>query len=158
MNYFLLNLLLAASWMLVNGTYSSTQFLVGFLVGFASLGLTLPFTGRTSYFRRVRAAVGLALFFVFELFASSVIVVWDILTLRHRSLPRIIHVPLDARTDLEIALLGNLLSLTPGSLSLDVTPDRKFLIVHAMFVDDPDEVVNEIKARLEKRLLEVTRE
>ena len=158
MNHFLLNLLLAASWMLVNGAYSIADFLVGFLVGFASLGLTLPFTRRTSYFRRVRAAVGLVLFFVFELFASSVVVVRDILTLRHRSLPRIIHVPLDARTDLEIALLGNLLSLTPGSLSLDVTPDRQFLIVHGMFVDDPDTLIRTIKSGLERRLLEVTRE
>lgn len=158
MSYFLLNLLLAMGWMLVNGAYGSADFLVGFAVGFASLALTLPFTGKTAYFRRVRAAATLVVYFLYELFASSVLVVWDILTLRHRSRPQLIHVPLDAATDLEITLLGNLLSLTPGTLSLDVTPDRRHLIVHAMFVDDPQQVIDTIKGGLERRLLEVTRD
>ena len=60
----------------------------------------------------------------------------------------------EAKSDGEILLVANLISLTPGSLSLDVSPDRKTLYVHAMFVDDPDAVRQELKHGLERRVME----
>jgi multicomponent Na+:H+ antiporter subunit E len=71
--------------------------------------------------------------------------------------PAIIAIPLDARTDLEITLLSNLIALTPGSLGLDVSDDRSVLYVHGMFVDDPDAFCRDIKDHLERRLLELLR-
>ncbi|WP_200852822.1 Na+/H+ antiporter subunit E, partial [Klebsiella pneumoniae] len=71
--------------------------------------------------------------------------------------PDIVYVPLDARSDLEITLLANMVSLTPGTLSLDVSEDRQYLIVHAMFAPEHQAVINDIKNGLEKRILEVTR-
>lgn len=65
--------------------------------------------------------------------------------------------PIEAKTDLEITLLANLITLTPGTLTLDVAPDRKSLYVHAMFVDDPEQIRAEIKNGMERRLLEVMR-
>ena len=69
----------------------------------------------------------------------------------------VIEVPIEAKTDLEITLLANLITLTPGTLTLDVAPDRKSLYVHAMFVDDPEQIRAEIKNGMERRLLEVMR-
>jgi multicomponent Na+:H+ antiporter subunit E len=63
--------------------------------------------------------------------------------------------PLDVQSDLEILLVTNLISLTPGTLSLDVTPDRKTLIVHAMFADDPEALVKELKNGMERMVKEV---
>ncbi len=63
-------------------------------------------------------------------------------------------VPLDARTDGQIAVLSNLISLTPGTLSLDVSPDRRTLYVHAMSVSSPDVLRREIKEGFERRVLE----
>ena len=63
--------------------------------------------------------------------------------------------PLDVTSDLEILLVTNLISLTPGTLSLDVTPDRKTLIVHAMFADDPDALIAELKDGMERMVREV---
>ena len=54
-------------------------------------------------------------------------------------------------------MLANLITLTPGTLTLDVAPDRKSLYVHAMFVDDPEQIRAEIKNGMERRLLEVMR-
>ena len=71
--------------------------------------------------------------------------------------PDIVHVPLDVSTDLEISLLANMVSLTPGSLSLDITADKKHMVVHAMFAPEHEKVIREIKDGLEKRILEVTR-
>jgi multicomponent Na+:H+ antiporter subunit E len=68
--------------------------------------------------------------------------------------PRFDH---DARDDLEILILANMVSLTPGTLSLEVSDDRRILYVHAMFIDEPENVRRSIKEGLERRILEVTR-
>jgi multicomponent Na+:H+ antiporter subunit E len=88
---------------------------------------------------------------------ASLRVAWDVVTPPIYSRPGIIAVPLDAETDFEITVLGHLISLTPGTLSLDVSPDRRTLYVHAMFVDDPDELRRQIKAGMERRVLEALR-
>ncbi|RED17836.1 Na+/H+ antiporter subunit E [Pontivivens insulae] len=102
--------------------------------------------------------IQLVLYFLWDLFSSSVIVAWDVLTPRDRSEPQLLLMPLDAETDAEIMATANLISLTPGTLSLDVTPDRKHLLVHSMFgAGNPDEVRKSLKGGIERRLLRVTR-
>ena len=157
MTYFLLNLVLALVWLLINGNYSSIDFIIGYIVGFFVLFLSQPF-GLNSYFQKFNAVLQLYLFFMKELFMSVGRVVWDVLTPEHLAQPEIIYVPLTAQTDLEITLLANMISLTPGTLSLDVTPDRKFLIIHAMFVEDESDIIRSIKEGMERKLLEVTRD
>ena len=65
--------------------------------------------------------------------------------------------PLDAKTDAEITLLANVVTLTPGTLSLDVSPDRSTLYVHAMFLESPEALRRDIKEGFEKRILELLR-
>jgi multicomponent Na+:H+ antiporter subunit E len=71
--------------------------------------------------------------------------------------PGIIAVPLDAETDFEITLLANLITMTPGTLSLDLSDDRKTLYVHAMYITDPEKIRHSIKHDLERRVLAVLR-
>lgn len=162
MVYFSLNLFVAVAWMLMNGTYSSLDFIIGFAVGFCALWLGQPIeriTGKkTRYFSKFKALIVLVLFFLKELFASVGKVAWDVITPTNHSDPEIIQVPLDAKTDLEITILANMVSLTPGSLSLDVSEDKQYLIVHAMFAADTEQTIRDIKNNLEKKLLEVTRD
>ncbi|MDN3715790.1 Na+/H+ antiporter subunit E [Vibrio breoganii] len=157
MIYFFLNFFLALAWMLLNGSYNVTDFVLGFTVGFLALALSQPFGLKTSYFKRFRVGLNLLLFFLYEMFVSVIRVTWDVITPTHLSDPDIVYVPLDVSTDLEITLLANMVSLTPGSLSLDVSSDRKHLIVHAMFAPDHEKVSRDIKQGLEKRILEMTR-
>jgi multicomponent Na+:H+ antiporter subunit E len=84
-------------------------------------------------------------------------VLWDVITPKHISRPGIIGIPLDARTDAEIMLVANLISLTPGTLSLDLSEDRRVLYIHVMFLDDIEETRQQIKQGLERRVLEVMR-
>ena len=84
-------------------------------------------------------------------------VAFDVVTPTSYARPGIVAVPLDARTDVEITLLSNLITMTPGSLAIDVSDDRTVIYVHAMFVDDPDELRREIKEDLERRVLELLR-
>ncbi|WP_234496622.1 Na+/H+ antiporter subunit E [Vibrio maritimus] len=157
MSYFLLNLFLAFAWMLINGSYSSGNFVIGFIVGFFALRLSQPFGLKTSYFKRFTATLSLFVYFIYEMIVSVARVMWDVITPTHLSDPDIVYVPLDAKSDVEITLLANMVSLTPGSLCLDVTEDKKHLVVHAMFAPEHEEVIQSIKQGMERRILEVTR-
>ena len=110
--------------------------------------------GQSGYFERVWRLVRLAVFFVYELIVSSLRVVWDVVTPSHLSRPGIVALPLDVDGEAEILVVANLISLTPGSLSLDLSSDRKTLYVHAMFVDDPEKLRQELKSGIERRVVE----
>jgi multicomponent Na+:H+ antiporter subunit E len=88
---------------------------------------------------------------------SSLRVAQAVLSPRMPIRPGIFAYPLEVKSDLEITLLANLITLTPGTLSLDVSSDRKVLYVHGMFVDNPQAVIQSTHDSLEKAVLEVTR-
>ena len=156
MNLFAVNLLLAFTWVALTGQMSFGGLVSGFALGFAALWLSRPLYGGTGlYFVSAYRLVQLALFFAYDLCASSIKVAWDVLTPQTQSNPAILEVPLDVTSDLEILLVTNLISLTPGTLSLDVSPDRKVLYVHAMFADDPDEVIADLKNGMERMVRRV---
>jgi len=156
MNLFLLNIILAIVWAGLWGSFTLFQLTAGFLVGFTILWLVQPmFGGPSPYYVRAYRIVRLILFFIYDLIMSSLQVAYDVLTPKDNSNPKIIEMPLDVESDIEILLVTNLISLTPGTLSLDVTPDRKTLIVHAMFADDPDAVIKDLKSGMERMVKEV---
>ncbi len=157
MNLFLLNIFLALGFSAVLGRLNLGGFIAGFVVGYGALWLSKPLYGETRYFERLPQVLKLATFFGKELLISNLKVLWDVITPRHISRPGIIAIPLDARTDLEIMLVANLISLTPGTLSLDLSEDRRLLYIHVMFLDDIDQTRRQIKEGLERRVLEVMR-
>jgi len=150
MNILSTNLILAIVWAALTGAFSFGALLTGFVIGFAALWVIQPLTGATSYHARVFAWIRLVAMFHYQLLVSSLAVAWDVLTPRHHSRPAIVDVPLDVESDAGILLFTNLVSLTPGTLSLDVTDDRKTLRVHAMFADDPEALCREIKSGMEQ--------
>ena len=107
--------------------------------------------------RRAWKAISLGVYFLYELVVASLRVVWDVITPTIHSRPGVVAVPLDAETNIEITLLANMVSLTPGTLSLEVSEDRRTLFVHAMFIDEVEDIRREVKGGMERRLLEVTR-
>jgi multicomponent Na+:H+ antiporter subunit E len=68
-----------------------------------------------------------------------------------------VKVPLDAKTNMEISILSNIISLTPGTLIMDVSDDKKVVYVHVMHLVDKDDFIKEIKLKFEKPLLELMR-
>lgn len=157
MAYFFLNLLFALAWVVVNQSFSFINFLFGFFIGFISLWITQPLGKRSTYFKRLKAFAKLVFYLICDLGASASRVAWEVLTPHITSRPDIIHFPLDAKSDIEITLLANMISLSPGSLTLDVSEDRSYLIIHEMFADNPNDVISSIKKNLEKNMLEVIR-
>ena len=78
-------------------------------------------------------------------------ILWPFRTLR----PGIVAVPLDTRSAVENTLLANIVTLTPGTMSIDLSPDGKTLYVHVLDMDSPDAVRKNIKEGLERRLIQL---
>lgn len=157
MRVFVSNLLLALLWAALSNELTLFNLFSGFIVGFAALFVARGALGDTRYFRSVWLLMTFIGFFVRELVRSSAKVAHDIVTPQHRMRPGVIALEMDAKTDLEITLLANLISLTPGTLSLDVSADRTKLYIHAMYIDDCDAEAfkRRLKATVEKRVLEL---
>jgi multicomponent Na+:H+ antiporter subunit E len=151
------NLLLALAWIAMSGEFSAANFLVGFALGYVVLLLTRRSIGRTTYFGRTWRLIAFVGFYLRELLLANLRVAYDVVTPTHHMHPGIVAVPLDARSDVEITLLANLLTMTPGTLSMDISDDRTTLYVHGMFVSDPEAFRREVKDGFERRVLELLR-
>ncbi len=156
-NQLLFNILLAISWMLLRGELGAETFIEGIIIGFLILWVSRSALGGNKYFSKIPLAIKFIFYFIKELIKANLIVAYDIITPKDYMKPGIIAFPLDAKTNLEITLFANLITLTPGTLSLDVSSDRKTLYVHGLYVKDAESFRKELKEGLEKRLLEVLR-
>lgn len=155
MNIFGLNIALAIAWAALTGDISLQGLGVGFVLGSAALFVTRPlFPGSARYFSRAGRWMILIVTFLWELVISSVQVVWDVLTPQHMARPGIISVPLDLDDDMAVLVMTNYISLTPGTLCLDVTEDCNTLLIHAMFADDPEAIRRSIKDGVERLVRE----
>ncbi|MCH7408617.1 Na+/H+ antiporter subunit E [Belliella sp. DSM 111904] len=154
---FLSNLLLSLIWVAITGAFTVENFLFGFALSFFLLWVSATDRRDNKYFNRIPKLVSFVFFFLYELVKANVQVAYDVITPRHYMEPGIVKIPLDAESDLEITLLANLITLTPGTLSLDVSEDRKVLYVHAMYVKDKEAFIASIKNGFERKLLEITR-
>ncbi|MEM1237337.1 MAG: Na+/H+ antiporter subunit E [Pseudomonadota bacterium] len=153
------NLFLAAAWAILFGEFTWLTMMSGLVVGYFILGILQPLTGvKSSYFKKVWYWIKLLVMFHYELIISSGQVIWDIITPTLKAKPAIINMPLDVKTDAGILLVTNLISLTPGTLSIDVSPDRKTLTLHAMFADDPDAVCRQLKNGMERWVIDAVEE
>ena len=151
------NLLLALVWAALQGEFSLRTLLTGHVLGYVILlvlvrgGVLHP----SPYIGRVHRVLGLAAFFFWELIRANARLAFDVVTPRYHMKPGIIAVPLDATRDAEILLLSMLINTTPGSVALDVSPDKKTLYVHVMYMETPDAAREEIKQGFERRVLGV---
>lgn len=105
---------------------------------------------------RLLKAIPFTFFFLWDLTVANAVVAWEVVTPRHYMRPGIVEVPIRSSRPIEIALLANLISLTPGTLSLEVGEDRAALYVHALHLVSPEDLRVRVR-RLEDRLLWVLR-
>jgi multicomponent Na+:H+ antiporter subunit E len=95
--------------------------------------------------------------FLYDLWVSSLQVAIAVLSPGGRIRPRMVTIPLETRTDLQTTLVGNFISLTPGTLTVDVAPDGRTLLVHDMFAgDSSDKTRTDVQTGLQKRVMEAT--
>lgn len=150
------HLLLSLVWMALTGAFSFDNFIFGGVVCFFLLRLVMGSSSHR-YFTIVPRTMGFVFYFLYELLKANIQVAADVVTPPFYMKPGIVGVPLTAETDTEISLLANLISLTPGTLSLDVSDDRTTLYVHVMYLKDEQAFIESVKNGFERRLLSIMR-
>ncbi|MAY74297.1 MAG: Na+/H+ antiporter subunit E [Phycisphaerae bacterium] len=153
------NIIIAVVWTLVLGPFTPGNLLVGFILGFVLIWLAGGEVARRSgYVRRTRAAIALIIFTLVELVKANVRVAYYTISSISKRTPAVLTVPIEPDlTDTEITLLSNLITMTPGTLTMDVADDRSCIFVHFMHVDDAESEIEAIKTGFERKILEVTR-
>lgn len=157
MNLLLVNVLLALAWAAVSGSFSLGNLLFGFVLAALALSLIREQVGSVGYFSRLRRVASLIVLFVYELILSGFRVAILVLQPNMNLKPGIFAYSLKVDRDFEITLLANLITLTPGTLSVDVSPDRTTLYIHALDCADPDEIRKDIADGFERKILEAFR-
>jgi len=147
-------LLLTLAWLALTGETSVADAAFGAVVAWSALQLTGKQPASFGW-RRVPAAVHLGVFFLWELIVANVKVAAVVIQPGRLLRSGIVAVPLEVTSDSQISLLANLITLTPGTLSLDVSTDRKVLYVHFLQMGSPEAARRELKEGFEKRVLAV---
>lgn len=154
------SLLLALLWLSLNGAVSPGHVLLAVLLGAGVPWLLQPlWPAPPRRIRRPLRAFALAL-------AFAALVAWDVVvaTLRVaravlsplRSLrPGFATVPIELDEPRAISLLAHVVTLTPGTVTVDVAEDRRSLTIHALDLSDPDGTVRTIRERYERRIREI---
>jgi multicomponent Na+:H+ antiporter subunit E len=153
-NLFLLNILLAMLWMFMWGSFHSYSLLAGLLLGYLLLGIVSRTTGAQSYGTRGWRFMLFSIYFIRILIKANLIVAWEIITPGYQMTPGIIRYPIKGMTDFQITSLANAITLTPGTLSVDLDDKTEFLYVHCMYAQNRPEAVKDLD-ELRDRIMEV---
>ncbi|MBB5571885.1 MULTISPECIES: Na+/H+ antiporter subunit E [Rhizobium] len=154
---FVFNLLLAIVWVAVTGSASFLNLVLGFVLAALVLATLRGSYGGVPYLGRIGRILQLLLLFLRELAKSAWAVAVTVMSPKMDVKPGIFAFPLTVDRDFEITLLANLITLTPGTLSVDVSDDRKTLYVHALDCSDPEAVKRGIADGFERRIMEAFR-
>lgn len=151
----LVNVALAALWPIFLPAQGAIDYLYGLVVGALALSVY-----ERRYGRRILWFWGFVFFVLWEMIVSNVKLVWLIMQRQPRLAPGIVAIPLRVTTGLEITILASVITLTPGTLSIDLGQNDEgdpVLYVHTIQLIDPDAFRREIQDNFERRLLLVTR-
>jgi|SRR5688572_15851903 len=146
------SILLALAWAALQGEMTLANLVAGYGVGYAILALltrggVMPSTlvARTGHGLRLTA------FFAVEMLRANFRVAVDVLR-GNRIEPAVVGIPLDITSDGEILLLSMLINITPGSVTIDLSDDRRTLYVHVMHMKTAEQTRREIKDGFERRV------
>ena len=155
MRPFLWNLLLGLTWVALTGTFTGANLIVGVLLGYLVLAAAGSTVGARGYTTRAWRRVGFLFFYLWELLLSNLRVARDVVRPRSHARPAIVAIPVDGLSRAQVTLLANLITMTPGTLSIDASSDEGTLYIHAMFVDDVQKLRDEIEHGLTRRVREL---
>ena len=150
-------LLLTLAWIALTGSWTIPNALLGAVLSVLASSFAREQRRRREVVLRPLRIVELALLFLYELMLSGYRVARLVLMPRMELRPGIFAYPLKVDRNFEITLLANLITLTPGTLSVDVSADRKTLFVHAINCSDPDQTRRDIADGFERKILEAFR-
>jgi multicomponent K+:H+ antiporter subunit E len=151
-----LTVILAIVWVLLQNEFSAGMAVFGILLGIIIPRATAAFwPERPTSFRKGKM-ISYGLLVIWDIMVANVQVAWIVLTVPNAKLkPAWITIPLDLRQPEAITLLAGTITLTPGTVSADLSQSGHYLLVHVLHTDDPDAERDGIKSRYEARLKEI---
>ena len=155
MTLFLLNITLAVLWCFTWGSFDFYTLVTGFALSYVLLGIYSRVTAVEGYGRKAQDLVRFGGYFVRTLFVANLQIAYEILTPGLGVAPRIVRFDVTGLTPVQRTVLANSINLTPGTLVVDMSPDRRTFYVHCMYAQDRDKAVaqlTELKQRLESEV------
>lgn len=151
-----LTVLLTVVWTLLQNQISAGMMVFGFLLGIVIPIVTAPYWPDRPERPHIRKFIKYCVIVMWDIAVANVQVAWIVLTKPNSQLrPAWIVVPLNLTQPEAISLLAGTITLTPGTVSADLSNAGHSLLVHVLHTDDPDGVRDEIKSRYEARLVEI---
>jgi len=138
---FLLNLALATVFVALTGSVTFFDFVVGFIIGLGIVSLLSNAAGDGGYLRRIWGLLKFLVYFMYILIKANLEVAREIVTPGFSMQPRFMEYGVAGLTDVEVTTLANAITLTPGTLSADLSDDGETLMIHAMYARDRDEAL-----------------
>lgn len=156
---FLLNLFIAFLWVLFKDeeVFLFTTFVAGFIVGIVIVFLMRRFFGGRFYLHRLYSLFILVMIFISETLQSAVMVIKQVLSPKIKIKPGIFKYETILSGEWEVTTLALLLTLTPGSVVMEVTPEGNAFYIHAMDIERTRTDLERSLAKFEKAIMEVTR-
>lgn len=151
------NLIISFMWMFLSESYTFMTFIFGYILGALLLLLLNRFFPGRYYLKPLYKFSVLFLIFIRELILSNIDIVKLVYKRNPDFEPGIFAMPIDVKKNWEITLLANLITLTPGTLSVAISDDQTQIFIHAMHIDDIEESIDDIKNTFEKAIMEVTK-
>ncbi len=157
MNFALGSIVLALIWAAITASFTLLNLILGWAIAFVALWFIRKHLASPILFAKMRKILALGFLFFYELAISATRVAWLVAmpNMKNHLKPGIIAFPLRVKSEGEITLLANLITLTPGTLSVDVSKDKKFLYVHAISVTNKRELIKSIANGFENKIIEV---
>ena len=149
-----LSLLLVSIWLLVNNTFSPGHILLGGLIATLIPILTAAFGPEPILLQRPGLMFKYAVRLVLDIFTANLQVAVWILRPNQKLQPAFIEYELELRSPLAISVLANTISLTPGTVSCDLSSDQRYLLIHSLHTTDADSLTQQIHQRYEKPLMD----
>lgn len=153
----LLNVVLAFLWMFIKVSYDPISFIKGYIFGLLVIFVLRRYFHSRFYLFRLWSIIKLIFIFIKELILSNIAIVKVVLKPKLDMRPAIFAMDTVLTKDWQITLLSSLITLTPGTLVIDVSEDNKTLFIHAMNIGEVEDEINSIKNSFEKAILEVSR-
>jgi multicomponent K+:H+ antiporter subunit E len=151
-----LTLLLTLVWLLLANAYTINSLVFGLLMGLVIPWITAPYWPDRPIIRNLPKIVEYVLIVLYDIVMSNIAVAKIVLFLPNSKLqPAWVTVPLDLHEPEAITVLAGTITMTPGTLTAEVSADGHSLLVHCLHAPDPDGVRDDIKARYEARLKEI---
>ncbi|MEP1521234.1 MULTISPECIES: Na+/H+ antiporter subunit E [Ascidiaceihabitans] len=151
-----LTLVLAVVWTLLQNEVSAGMVVFGIILGIIIPRMTSIWWPDTPSGFRLGKMTTYSVMVIWDIIVANIEVAWIVLSVPNAKLkPAWIVVPLELKQPEAITVLAGTITLTPGTVSADLSNEGHSLLVHVLHTDDPDAVRDDIKTRYEKRLLEI---